>query len=289
MPRPWSMTVTELSGWIVTSIGVVAARERLVDGVVDDLVDEVVEAARARRADVHAGAQADRLEALEHGDVLCGVRSLGHNKKALQIAALPGASKCIRTSGRSRPGEGSWRRLERPFRAARRRSIRRGQLGPSTDLVGTRFGDRARRPIGVVVASGLGQRADREAQLDRRVLSDGVAELAKHVGASWPSSNAHETSSSRRGACRPARCAPARRCARSSSDRGGPRFDDPHHPLRWTEAAELARDLVAQASSRRPHLARRDLEQLVGLERQRRRRGRGDERLPAFRQARAPR
>ena len=49
------------------------AGERLVDGVVDDLVDEVVQAHHAGRADVHAGALADRLEALEDGDVLCVV------------------------------------------------------------------------------------------------------------------------------------------------------------------------------------------------------------------------
>ena len=43
MPRPSSRTVTELSGCSVTSTTLVAARERLVDGVVDRLVDEVVE------------------------------------------------------------------------------------------------------------------------------------------------------------------------------------------------------------------------------------------------------
>ena len=59
---------------------VVAAGERLVDRVVDHLVDEVVEAARARRADVHPGPQPDRLEALEDGDVLCGVGCFGHQK-----------------------------------------------------------------------------------------------------------------------------------------------------------------------------------------------------------------
>ena len=42
--------------------------ERLIDGVVDDLVDQVVQAALAGRADVHAGALAHRLEALENGD-----------------------------------------------------------------------------------------------------------------------------------------------------------------------------------------------------------------------------
>ena len=44
---------------------VAVAGQRLVDGVVDDLVDQVVQAALAGRADVHAGALADRLETLE--------------------------------------------------------------------------------------------------------------------------------------------------------------------------------------------------------------------------------
>ena len=46
------------------------AGQRLVDGVVHDLVDEVVQAHDAGRADVHAGALADGLEALQDGDVL---------------------------------------------------------------------------------------------------------------------------------------------------------------------------------------------------------------------------
>ena len=53
---------------------VVVARHRLVDGVVDDLVDEVVEAARARVEPMYIpGPQADRLEAFEDRDVLCRV------------------------------------------------------------------------------------------------------------------------------------------------------------------------------------------------------------------------
>jgi hypothetical protein len=47
--------------------------EGLVDGVVDDLVDEVVQTLFAGGADVHGGAQADRREALENGDVFSGV------------------------------------------------------------------------------------------------------------------------------------------------------------------------------------------------------------------------
>src|SRR4051794_14327470 len=46
------------------------AGERLVDGVVHNLVHEVVQAAHPGGPDVHAGALADRFETLEDGDVL---------------------------------------------------------------------------------------------------------------------------------------------------------------------------------------------------------------------------
>ena len=57
---------------------VVATGERLVDGVVDDLVDEVMEASQTRRADVHARPEPNGLEAFENGDVFCGVGVFGH-------------------------------------------------------------------------------------------------------------------------------------------------------------------------------------------------------------------
>src|SRR5439155_3961341 len=50
--------------------------ERLVDGVVHHLVDQVVKAARTGATYVHAGAFADGIEALEDGDVLLGVLRL---------------------------------------------------------------------------------------------------------------------------------------------------------------------------------------------------------------------
>jgi hypothetical protein len=58
------------------------AGERLVDGVVDDLVDEMVQAHHAGRSDVHAGALAHRLEAFQNGDVLrvVGARPVGHGR-----------------------------------------------------------------------------------------------------------------------------------------------------------------------------------------------------------------
>src|SRR5690606_37635528 len=49
------------------------AREGFVDGVVDDLVHQVVQTALTGRADVHAGPLAYRLETLEDGDRRCVV------------------------------------------------------------------------------------------------------------------------------------------------------------------------------------------------------------------------
>ena len=69
MPRPLSTTVTEPSARRVTVMLVGVPGHRLVDGVVDDLVDQVVQPSLAGGADVHAGALADRVEALEDLDV----------------------------------------------------------------------------------------------------------------------------------------------------------------------------------------------------------------------------
>ncbi|MGX1476000.1 UNVERIFIED_CONTAM: hypothetical protein RKD50_004808 [Streptomyces canus] len=48
--------------------GVRVAGQRLVHGVVDDLLHQVVQAALAGRADVHTGSLADRVQTLEDGD-----------------------------------------------------------------------------------------------------------------------------------------------------------------------------------------------------------------------------
>ena len=65
---------------------VVASLERLVDGVVDDLVDEMVEASEAGRADVHTGSKPDRLESFEDGDVPSGVVCFSHEKSPANSA-----------------------------------------------------------------------------------------------------------------------------------------------------------------------------------------------------------
>ena len=69
MPRPLSTKRTPPSAQDRHLDVVAVAGERLVDGVVDDLVDQVVQSARTGRADVHAGPLANRFESLENLDV----------------------------------------------------------------------------------------------------------------------------------------------------------------------------------------------------------------------------
>jgi hypothetical protein len=62
-------------------------RQRLVDRVVDDLVDQMVQPRDAGRADVHGGTLADRLEAFENLDLVGAVvvhngRRTGHGPGA---------------------------------------------------------------------------------------------------------------------------------------------------------------------------------------------------------------
>jgi hypothetical protein len=62
---------------------VAVAREGLVHGVVDDLGDQVVQAALTGGADVHARTLADGLEALEHGD-----------RRGVVVAVAVGRDRC---------------------------------------------------------------------------------------------------------------------------------------------------------------------------------------------------
>ena len=77
---------------------------RLVDGVVDHLPHQVVQAAGTGGADVHGGALAHRLETLEDGDVLGVVRG-----RALRCHGAPSIVSRRRpnVSGRVRQGAGS--------------------------------------------------------------------------------------------------------------------------------------------------------------------------------------
>ena len=91
------------SALIVTSIVVGVAGHRLVDRVVDDLPDEVVQAARVGRADVHARPAADRLEALEDLDARGGVVAAGSARRdalrgASPLRAVAAARSCASAS-----------------------------------------------------------------------------------------------------------------------------------------------------------------------------------------------
>src|SRR5690242_3706370 len=96
---------------------VVAAREGLVDRVVDDLRDQMMEAPEARRADVHARPEPDRLESFEDGDVPSGVVRFSHEKSPAN-SAFAGTEKCIRRTGRATPVRAPLLWLSQQIRAA---------------------------------------------------------------------------------------------------------------------------------------------------------------------------
>ena len=73
MPRPLSQTVTWPSAWMATSMRSQKPAMASSMAVVDDLVDQVVEAALVGGADVHAGAAAHRLQPFQHLDIAGGV------------------------------------------------------------------------------------------------------------------------------------------------------------------------------------------------------------------------
>ena len=79
MPRPSSVTVQEPSALSVTVDELGVAGERLVDGVVDDLVDHVVQAgAVVGVADIHARPLAHGVEAAQHLD---GIGAIGFGSR----------------------------------------------------------------------------------------------------------------------------------------------------------------------------------------------------------------
>ena len=88
---------------------VAVAGKRLVDRVVDDLVDQVVQAAHTGRADVHAGPLAHGFEALEDGDVLgvvAGARLAGLVGVVCQEVLRVTCARRPGGRGSPRPGRG---------------------------------------------------------------------------------------------------------------------------------------------------------------------------------------
>ena len=91
MPRPLSRTVQEPSGLSCDVDAVGMARQGLVDGIVHDFIDHVMQArAVIGVADIHAGALAHGIQALQHldaagaifvGHLMCGFRHLLHHDR----------------------------------------------------------------------------------------------------------------------------------------------------------------------------------------------------------------
>src|SRR6185503_12430668 len=112
---------------------VVASLEGLVDRVVDHLVDEVMEATEARRADVHARPEPDRLETFEDRDVPSGVVRgivyLSHEKSPAN-SAFAGKRKCIRRGGRAAPVQAPLLWLSQQIRAGLDPQFRRRAQPP---------------------------------------------------------------------------------------------------------------------------------------------------------------
>ena len=68
MPRPLSVTESQLPGFQLDLDKRRVAGHSLVHGVVDHLREEVVEGLLVRAPDIHAGAPADRFEPFQHLD-----------------------------------------------------------------------------------------------------------------------------------------------------------------------------------------------------------------------------
>ena len=130
------------------------AVHRLVDGVVEDLPDQMVKARRADPADVHAWPAADRLEALEDRDVFGGIA--GHATRIVTGSDGPkgrgvlSAARRLRTRPfQLRHGQASARssghgRIHEP--AGRGESAGFGQSGVRV-VAGRRRGRRCRRDV----------------------------------------------------------------------------------------------------------------------------------------------
>ena len=83
MPRPLSTTLHTAIGQEGDLGAGGEAGHRLIDGVVDDLPNQVMEAPRPGRSDVHAGPFAHRFEALEDRDVACVVGHISDSAQSL--------------------------------------------------------------------------------------------------------------------------------------------------------------------------------------------------------------
>ncbi len=111
IPRPSSMTRTPPSASRVIDDLARVTGQGLVDGVVDHLVDEVVQTPLTGGADVHAGALANRVQTLENRD-RAGV--VGHGRRASfkgsehRLMRAPMWVQSTLSGGHRSPRHGAW-------------------------------------------------------------------------------------------------------------------------------------------------------------------------------------
>ena len=87
MPRPLSVTDEPAVGAKLDLDEGGVAGQRLVHGIVDHLGEQVMQRLFVGAADIHAGAAADRLEPLQHLDMMRRIAALG-------ATAARGAAAC---------------------------------------------------------------------------------------------------------------------------------------------------------------------------------------------------
>ena len=233
------------------------------------------------------GSQADRLETLEDGDVLCGVGGFSHQKSPANRASC-GQAEVYQNTGRSEPSGSrearGGRSRDQLAELARPRSRRRPRRPRSHVLAGDR-GTASPPALRGGLGRRLGQRSGREAEA--RAARRRRAPRAGARGSSRRAGRARTPrSSERRATCSvPSRATRAGQAfARDRlADRGRPGPHDRGHAGAAVrrEAAELAASSCAAEAlhqrdatraGRRPRAAAR-------LERQRVGAGRGDDRL----------
>ena len=182
MPRPLSRTVTEPSALQHHVDAVAIAGQRLVDGVVDDLVDHVVQArAVIGVADIHARALAHGVEAAQHldriGVVVLAVAGGSCGRSFMLDDSLSLKSQSRRDAAVGH-GEEAAPAAQRPRTARRRcRSARPGRRAPGsrrTERRGARHRDGprprpaaapARRRAAAASQPGTGQTGSRQQRL----------------------------------------------------------------------------------------------------------------------------
>ncbi len=162
------------------------AGQRLVDGVVDHLVDEVVQPGLAGGADVHGGADAHRLQALEDADgprpVLSGGTVRGRRWSSVMIplkCALgavtrtgppPPSTLKSRPRGASRSAQAGWAVVTRAWpRAATSGTERPARSSSSSESRSSRSATAAAPALlAVDLERGQGQGQQQAARLARR-------------------------------------------------------------------------------------------------------------------------